>query len=132
MNFIPCKITRRDGRLFIDSEAFVLPIPKSKEPYYKSVIDEEVIFGIRPNSIYDRLYAPEHVKGNLIRATVDVVEPLGSETQLYLTIGKYSLTASVDVQVTPKIGQNIEMVLDLEKMHLFEKDPPNLRIKTDQ
>jgi len=131
MNFVPCKIISRDDRLFIDTEAFVLPIPQSKAPYYQSVVGQEVIFGIRPNSIYDRLYAPESVKENLIQATVEVVEPLGSETQLYLRVGKNSVIASVDVQVTPRIGQDIEMVLDLEKMHLFETEPPNLRIRAD-
>ena len=30
-----------------------------------------------------------------------------------------------------QIHQEIELALDIDKVHLFEKDPPNLRIKTE-
>jgi multiple sugar transport system ATP-binding protein len=89
------------------------------------------MFGIRPNDIYDRLYAPEHLKGNAIRAVVDVIEPLGSEIHLNVTAGKHNLVAMVDTQTIVRMHQEIELAVDLNKMHLFEKDPPNLRIQTE-
>jgi multiple sugar transport system ATP-binding protein len=131
MNFIPCRILSKDGRLLIDAEAFELPIPEKKAPYYQSLTGSEAIFGIRPNDIYDRLYGPEHVKGNSIRAVVDVIEPLGSEIHLNVTAGNHNLVAVVDVQTQVRVHQEIELAIDLNKMHLFEKDPPNLRIKTE-
>jgi len=131
MNFIPCHILSKDGRLFIDAEAFQLPIPEKKVPYYKSLAGSEAIFGIRPNDIYDRLYSPEHLKGNAIHTIVDVIEPLGSEIHLNVTAGKHSLVAMVDTQTMVRMHQEIELAVDLNKMHLFEKDPPNLRVKTE-
>jgi multiple sugar transport system ATP-binding protein len=131
MNFIPCKIISRNGHLLIDAEAFELPVPEKKVPYYQSRVGSGAIFGIRPNDIYDRLYAPEHLKGNVIRAGVDVIEPLGSEIHLYVTTEKHNLIAVVDTQTVVRMHQEIEFALDLHKMHLFEKDPPNLRIKTE-
>jgi multiple sugar transport system ATP-binding protein len=131
MNFIPCRILSKDGRLFIDAEAFQLPIPEKKAPYYQSLVGAEAVFGIRPNDIYDRLYAPEHVKGNSIRVVVDVIEPLGSEIHLNVTAGKHNLIAVVDVQTQVRVHQEIELALNLDKMHLFQKDPPNLRVKTE-
>jgi len=130
MNFLPCHIFSKDGGLFIDGEAFQLPIPEKKVPYYQSLVGSEVIFGIRPNDIYDRLYAPEHLKGNTIRAVVDVIEPLGSEIHLNVTVGKHNLIACVDVQTSVRVHQEIELALDLNKMHIFEKNPPHLGIKT--
>jgi multiple sugar transport system ATP-binding protein len=131
MNFIPCRILSKDGRLYIDAEAFQLPIPEKRAPYYRSLDGSEAIFGIRPNDIYDRLYAPEHVKGNSIRVVVDVIEPLGSEIHLNVTAGKHNLIAVVDVQTQVRVHQEIELSIDLDKMHLFEKDLPNLRVKTE-
>jgi multiple sugar transport system ATP-binding protein len=131
MNFIPCQIISKDGRLFIDAEAFQLPIPERKSPYYQPLIGSEAIFGIRPNDIYDRLYAPEHLKGNVIRAVVDVIEPLGSEIHLNVTSGRHNFVAAVAVQTSVRVHQEIELALDLDKMHLFKKDPPDLRIKTE-
>lgn len=131
MNFLPCRILQKESRLFIDTEAFQLPIPEKKSPYYQSLTGSEAFFGIRPNDIYDRLHAPEHSKGNTIRAVVDVIEPLGSEIHLNVMAGKHTLIARVDVQTSVRVHQEIELALDLNKMHLFEKDPPNLRVKTD-
>ncbi len=131
MNFIPCRILSKEGHLFIDAEVFQLPIPEKKVPYYQSLVGSEVIFGIRPNDIYDRLYAPEHVKGNSIRVVVDVIEPLGSEIHLNVTAGKHELIARVDTQTSVRVHQEIELAVDLDKMHLFEKEPPNLRVKTE-
>jgi len=131
MNFIPCQIFSKDGCLFIDAEAFQLPIPEKKLPHYQSLVGSEAIFGIRPNDIYDRLYAPVHLKGNAIRAIVDVIEPLGSEIHLNVTSGRHNLVAVVDTQTSVRMHQEIELALDLDKMHLFKKDSPNLRIKTE-
>jgi len=131
MNFLPCRILSKEGRLFIDAGAFELPIPEKKASYYRSLVGAEAIFGMRPNDIYDRLYAPEHLKGNFIRAVVDVIEPLGSEIHLNVTAGKHNLTACVDVQTSIRVHQEIELALDLDKMHLFEKDLPNLRVKAE-
>ncbi len=131
MNFIPCRILSKNDRLFIDAEAFQLSIPEKKAPYYRSWVGTEAIFGIRPNDIYDCLYAPEHVKGNCIRVVVDVIEPLGSEIHLNVTAGKHNLIAVVDVQTQVRVHQEIELALNLDKMHLFQKNPPHLRIKTE-
>ncbi len=132
MNFIPCRVLPKDGRLFIDAEAFQLPIPEKRAPHYQSLAGSEAILGIRPNDIYDRLYAPEHLKGNAIRAVVDVIEPLGSEIHLNVTAGKHNLVAMVDTQTMVRMHQEIELAIDLNKMHLFEKNPPNLRVKTEK
>jgi len=132
MNFIPCRVLSKDGGLFIDAEAFQLPIPEKKTSYYQKLAGSEAVFGIRPNDIYDRLYSPEHLKGNAIRAVVDVIEPLGSEIHLNVTAGKHNLVAMVDTQTMVRMHQEIELAIDLNKMHLFEKDPPNLRIKTER
>src|SRR5512136_255809 len=131
MNFIPCRILSKDGRLFIDAEAFQLPIPEKKTSYYQKLAGSEAVFGIRPNDIYDRLYSPEHLKGNAIRAVVDVIEPLGSESHLNVTAGKHNLVVVVSTQTTVRMHQEIELDLALDKMHVFKKDPPDPRIKTE-
>jgi multiple sugar transport system ATP-binding protein len=60
-----------------------------------------------------------------------VIEPLGSEIHLNVTAGKHNLVAVVDTQTVVQMHQEIELAVDLDKMHLFEKESPNLRIKTE-
>ncbi len=130
MNFIPCRILSKNGSLLIDAETFRLPIPESRSSYYHSLAGSEAILGIRPNDIHEPLYAREGLKEYTIHAVVDVVEPLGPEIQLNVTAGKHDLKACIGVQTSVRVHQEIELALDLDKMHLFEKDPPNLRYKT--
>jgi len=131
MNFFPARLISRNGRLFIDAEAFQLPVPEKKIPYYQPLLGSEVILGIRPNDIYDRLYSPDRLRANYIKAIVDVIEPLGSEIHLNVTSGRHNFVAAVDVQTSARVHQEIELALDIEKMHLFEKNTPNLRVKTE-
>jgi multiple sugar transport system ATP-binding protein len=132
MNFIPCRILSKDGRLIIDAERFQLPVPEKKVSYYQPLIGSEAIFGIRPNDIYDRAFAPEQFKGNSIRSVIDVIELLGSEIHLHVTAGKHNLIAAVDVQTLYRVHQEIELAFDLDRMHLFEKDSTNPRIKAER
>ena len=37
MNFIPCRVLSKNSRLFIDAEAFQLPVPEQKTSYYQSL-----------------------------------------------------------------------------------------------
>lgn len=132
MNFIPCRILSKEGSLLIDAGSFQLPIPENRTPYYQSLVDSEAIFGIRPNDIYDRAFAPDPLKSNFVRSVIDVIEPLGSEIHLNVTAGGHNLVAVVDVQTSYRVHQEIELAFDLNRMHLFYKDPPNLRIKTEK
>jgi multiple sugar transport system ATP-binding protein len=131
MNFIPCGVVAKDGRLLIDAGAFQLPIPEKKAPYCRDLVGSEIIWGIRPNDIHDRLHAPEHVKGNAFRAAVNVIEPLGSEIHLNVTAGKHSLVSIVDNRSAVHKHDEIELAVDLDKMHLFERNAPNLRVKME-
>lgn len=131
MNFIPSRVLSKNSRLFIDAEAFRLPIPEDKATHYQSLVGSEVIFGIRPNDIYNHHSAPEHFKENVIHAIVDVIEPLGSEINIIVTLGKHNMVAVLDAQETIRVRQEIDLAIDLDKMHIFEKDPPNLRINTE-
>jgi multiple sugar transport system ATP-binding protein len=62
---------------------------------------------------------------------IDVIEPLGSEIHLNVTAGKHNLIAVVDVKTAYKVHQEIGLAFDLDRMHLFEKNSPNLRIKAE-
>ena len=68
---------------------------------------------------------------NFIRTIIEIIKLLGLEIHLNITGGRHSLIACGDIQTSGWVHQEIEFALDLDKMHLFEKDFPNLRIKTE-
>ena len=55
-------------------------------------------------------------------ATVEVVEPMGSETFLYLTTGKHPFIAKVDAHVELKINAEVPLIVNMARAHFFRKD----------
>ena len=58
----------------------------------------------------------------MIKAKVDVIEPLGAEIFIYLTNGRHSLVGKMDSRTQVKVEENIEVVIDMEKTHIFDPD----------
>jgi multiple sugar transport system ATP-binding protein len=135
MNFIPAKMIPKESRLFIDMENFQIPIPDSKKIYYQHLVSKEIIFGLRPEHICDKrgrdFFNTECFPEAGISAQVDLIEPLGAETLLNMTAGKHNLMARVNPQTQAKVHQETELLFNMEKMHIFEKDPPHLRVRAE-
>ncbi|MBI2915500.1 MAG: ABC transporter ATP-binding protein [Elusimicrobia bacterium] len=92
----------------------------------QSYIGKSVVVGIRPENIYDRLFYSGGVReGSSLKATVEVVEPMGSEKYLYLNTGKNSLVARVEPYNSAKQNQDIDLVLNMESIHLFDPETGN-------
>ena len=60
--------------------------------------------------------------GEILRVSIDVVEPVGSEVILIASCGSANITASVDPQTEAKPGMAMELLVDMNRMHLFNKD----------
>jgi multiple sugar transport system ATP-binding protein len=85
-------------------------------------INKDIIFGIRSEDIYDKLFVSEAPPENIVRVTCEVVEPMGSEVYLYLNTGRHTFIARVGAHNRPKVNADIDMVFDMSKVHFFEKD----------
>jgi multiple sugar transport system ATP-binding protein len=53
-------------------------------------------------------------------ARIEATELLGSEIILYLQLGCKKITARLPARNTYAIGDNVKMVFDMNKMHLFD------------
>jgi multiple sugar transport system ATP-binding protein len=120
MNLIPCRLFRENSRFHIDMGGFQIPLPDSMAPDLISTKGRDLIFGIRPEDICEKGAEHHHsLDKPAVRAEVNVVEPLGREISLNVSIGENSMTAllSADTEVRPH--QDIDLILNLEKAHLF-------------
>ena len=120
MNFINGRIIKKEGRLFFHEGKFQVKLVDAMMPEMAPYADKEVIFGIRPEDIYDKLFVSDAPPENTIRATCEVIEPMGSEAYLYLNTGKSSLVAKVGGHDKPTINQDMDLVLDMSKVHFFD------------
>ena len=80
-----------------------------------------VIMGIRPEDIYE----PEELQnadGNMATLPVEVVEHLGSETYVYLLVGKTPAVARLDARTKAEAGKPLEVAFDAHRVHLFDPE----------
>ncbi len=120
MNFFPCRLFEEDSRFSIDTGDFQIPLPGSMEPDLTTTKGKDLIFGIRPEDIFRKGTGHDTSPDKpAIRGEVNVVEPLGREISLNVSVGEHSLTAllSADAEVRPH--QSIDLILNLKKAHLF-------------
>ena len=103
--------------------SFQLKVEKDMERILKPYAGKTVTLGIRPEDIYDRLfYAGEIHEGSWTKATVEVVEPMGAEKYLYLNTGKNNLIARVEPQNSAKPQQDIDIVVNMDKIRIFDTE----------
>jgi len=120
MNFINGIIIKRDGGLYFNEGNFKVKILEQMYPVLDKYIDKEIIFGIRPENIYDKLFAAYATEDNTLTALCDVMETMGSRNHLYLSVGNHTIVAVVDASDKPTIGSTVEVVFDMSKVHFFD------------
>ncbi len=79
-----------------------------------------MVFGIRPEDLHAE--TSFFGKGNVISAYIDLDEMMGSESYLYLEYAGQKLIARVPARYAKKAEENIELAVDVEKIHLFDKE----------
>ncbi|ASJ05688.1 ABC transporter ATP-binding protein [Thermococcus barossii] len=121
MNFMNATITE-DG--FADFGEFRLKfLPDQFEVLEeRNLVGKEVIFGIRPEDIYDAMFAQVKVPGeNMVRAMVEIIENLGSEKIVHLRVGGVTFLGAFRSESKVREGQEVDVVFDMRKAHTFEK-----------
>ena len=120
MNFLKGTITPQNGDLYIKDKGMRLKIVKQQEKALSKYAGRELVFGIRPEDIYDKLFAQDASEEYTLTAVVDLVEPMGSEIYIYFTAGRNNFIARVRNQDTAVANQDVQVVFDMSKAHFFD------------
>jgi len=121
MNFLEGKLSRNQGFVFSDGSVHIAIASKYGQ-YLRDYVDKPLIFGIRPEDIFLSGLSEAAAEKAEVKAKVEVVEPMGNETYLYLTTGPSALVARVHAAQMPRVGEEIPLVFDISKSHFFNKD----------
>ncbi len=120
MNFLKGRITCQSGDYFFQERGVKLRILPQHNTHIARYRDKDVTLGVRPEDIYDKIFAQDARPEFTITATVDVVEPMGAEIYLYLNAGSNNFVARVTNQDTATINQDLQVVFDMSKAHFFD------------
>jgi len=125
MNFVNATVGVKNDRVTLNFNDISITLPpKYSIPEVKAYDGKEIIFGVRPEALSDETrFVANHAETSM-PAHVDVVEMLGAETYLYVTVaGVLTMTARVDPTVShSKVGEVSSLAMDGNRVHLFDKD----------
>lgn len=116
------RIIKKERKYYFDEGKFQVKIVEEMHKAIAPYEGKEVTFGIRPEDVYDKLFVSQWSPDNTIRATCEVVEPLGSEVYLYLNTGRHSFIARVGAHNRPEVNREMDVVFDMSKVHFFDKE----------
>jgi multiple sugar transport system ATP-binding protein len=125
MNFLTATVAVEGdvANLEIAGKSIPLPPAKSKKLIEGGYDGKIVTFGIRPEDVYDSEMFIETVPPqSVFESTVKVYELMGAEVFLYFDLEEFPITARVDPRTTARLGDNIKFALDIEKIHVFDKE----------
>ena len=124
MNFMDAKCTIKGNDVTLTVGKHVLKVPASKK---QALIDggydgKTVVLGIRPEDVHDSQAFISNSPDSVIKSKIKVYELLGAEVFLYFDLEGTQMTARVNPRTTLRTGDDAIFALDMEKIHLFDKD----------
>ena len=131
MNFIDVVLNEKDGKYVaefapvegVDCAGYEVVIPEGKvTDALKDYVGKAMILGIRPEDLKDEEMVISAATTGVFNCDVDVTELMGAETFLYLNAAGRNLIARVSPRNTAKAGDKIKIAVDVNKIHLFDKE----------
>jgi multiple sugar transport system ATP-binding protein len=154
MNMVEARIDRAEdglGVVFGSSRLALDPALLERCPRIETYEGRRVVLGIRPESIQDERYAGLDPQGRQLRATIDLVESLGSEILAHFAVDAppvltedtrelardreetdkleglvqervSTFIAKLDPRARPQPGATVALVVDTAQLHLFDPE----------
>jgi multiple sugar transport system ATP-binding protein len=155
MNFASTKIEESGGGYSLklgDQHIELSDEALSERPKLKEYAGKEIIVGIRPQDFEDAAIAKDAPEGSRLKAKMDLVEAIGTETLVHFTInapiamtedmkelaadagtdaktfeerskeGRNEFVATIDPKSEVKEGSEGELVIDTSRLHFFDTE----------
>ena len=127
MNFIEGEVIMEKETTF-KSKDLKFAVPADLRPCLKPYIGKKVVFGFRPEYIYDKAIEKNKRLSESMEVEVEATEPIGSETFVYFHFCgnlDHMFCFRSDSQFAYKPGDMITIGVDIERLRFFEADTEN-------
>jgi multiple sugar transport system ATP-binding protein len=120
--FVHSHVARADGALRISVGEQYLTLSGKVADAISGFENREITVGLRPEDFVSRT---DHVPGQTLQGTIDVVEHLGNEQLLYVKVANSVVLARVDPSLRARAGDPVTLGVNPEHMHAFDPDSTN-------
>jgi multiple sugar transport system ATP-binding protein len=119
MNMLHGELQNSDGAPSVRGHGWTVPLPAPLREAPNKAADSHVVLGVRPEHLSPN-GATSEGEGTL-PAKVEVVEHLGNELLLYLSVDSANIMARVPPETNVEPGQSMNLKLDSTNLHLFDE-----------
>jgi multiple sugar transport system ATP-binding protein len=131
MNFFDARVVPKDDGLFVEEQSegngavvgaqFSARLGNEVAAMLKEYAGKKIVFGVRP----EKMRVSQSVmgmNGSNIDAMVEVVEPVGAETFIYLGRGKQSLVARIGGGEQASVKEKLALTFDMSGARFFDPE----------
>lgn len=129
MNFIRGTVLRRNGRLVFQEKSgvpgggFSLAPNDLQSRKLEPFVDKPVVLGIRPENIDVAMPGDSNAPDSTLQARLEVMEPMGAETYLYLNTGHHDLTVrSRQTLHKDTLGRDLKLAANMDHARFFNSE----------
>ncbi|WP_129629759.1 ABC transporter ATP-binding protein [Candidatus Oscillochloris fontis] len=124
MNFFEAKLEQvNNGLAVVIGPEFILPVASKKSAQLKIHVGKQIYLGVRPEDVHDANFVARGVdEAARITVQVNLTEAMGSEVFAYLENSGKEFVGRLDPRTSARPGNRLEIVLDMDKMHIFDRE----------
>jgi multiple sugar transport system ATP-binding protein len=123
MNLLKGKVQQRNGSLHFaengEKDVLTFPLKGPLENVASKYVGKEIVFGIRPENISN---VPKEGSSTPVTMTVEIAEPMGSESLVYLKSGTGYVIARILGEHLFHTNEKVTVQLNLDKVALFDPE----------
>ena len=110
-----------EGGARLTAPGVAAPAPPSFAGALKGYAGKSLLVGIRPEHVGEP-GAHTWALSARLRGPVEIVETIGHEVIVHVRVGEGLIIAKLGAHRVPRFGEEIELVMNCEAIHLFDKD----------
>lgn len=123
MNFLEDTqvVSEENGIWLAPKGAGHIEVPPQYQEQAQAAANKKLTLGIRPEHLEDVTLLSSHSESrSTLEASVEVIEYLGSELLVYLTLAGKTMIARLDPRSGAHVGDKITLSVDRDQIHLFD------------
>lgn len=123
MNFLNGHIYQNGEQLEFRSEDMRFTLPNDFKEQLTPYINQKIVYGFRPEYIYDKAYENEKQLSESVTIKVETVETIGSESYVYfsyLGCPEHTFCMRTSSQHNYKTGDEVVVGVDVNRLRFFD------------
>jgi multiple sugar transport system ATP-binding protein len=130
MNFFAGRVNSINDTVCFALGEDTIGLPQRLTAVLANYRDKKIVLGVRPEHL--SLHPLSGQTDNIISATVNAVEHLGTRTDVHLTSkAGVGFVASIGTHLRPRPGEATKIYIDLQKIHMFDSGETGRNITED-